>query len=721
MFNGASYEAEGSWELNADCELAIEDVTLVSDGNGGWIDVNCGQVDLSGNVVPVGLCVSLTPTECSVSEDCCETELTWNQELTSYTVQCTEDLPESCEDFATGVMAVNECDGSEYEATCLTFENLDDDPSCTTTATTSKLNSSLGEGVFGPTDGAFRLYLLSIQGGADSDYFVEDPAAPLTFVHSPENGTARLTGRIYCRENDAQWFDVDVVFEDGQAADEWLDEDPMTNALLIGDDPSIPGYQTCVVDTSALTVFTMTSPSVLIAGGDLSGYLTLEHAPEELDKRFQLGEGANNHNCNNGFGGWFSWSGEINGVEYSSPSGDIVVDLGECSGNDNECTNSVSFNVRAFDEDCGRLISEVFTVTRDDTIVPTIVSGPADMTVECDNIPEVAGPEAVVATDNCGEEVTVDPAVELGPFPGSCTGEYTLIRNWTVTDLCGNDTVHKQTITVQDTTAPTLEMMASDSTVECDGMGNMDALNAWLDSNGGASATDNCSSVTWSNDFVALSDDCGATGTATVIFTATDDCGNASTTTATFTIEDTTNPSIDMMAQDSTVECDGMGNMTALNDWLANNGGATASDACGGVTWSNDFVALSDDCGATGTATVIFTATDDCGNASTTTATFTIEDTTNPSIDMMAEDSTVECDGMGNMTELNDWLASNGGATASDACGGVTWSNDFVALSDDCGATGTATVIFTRLTTAATQAQRLRRSRLRTRRTHRST
>ena len=74
----------------------------------------------------------------------------------------------------------------------------------------------------------------------------------MTFVHSPDNGTARLTGRIYRRENDAQWFD-DVVFEDGQAADEWLDEDPMTNALLIGDDPSIPGYQTCVVDTSALT------------------------------------------------------------------------------------------------------------------------------------------------------------------------------------------------------------------------------------------------------------------------------------------------------------------------------------------------------------------------------------------------------------------------------------------------------------------------------------
>ena len=173
-----------------------------------------------------------------------------------------------------------------------------------------------------------------------------------------------------------------------------------------------------------------------------------------------------------------------------------------------------------------------------------------------------------------------------------------------------------------------------------------------------------------------------------------------------------------MMAEDSTVECDGMGNMDALNDWLDSNGGATATDNCSGVTWSNDFVALSD-CGATGSATVIFTATDDCGNASSTTATFTIEDTTNPSIDMMAEDSTVECDGMGNMTALNDWLANNGGATASDVCSGVTWSNDFVALSDDCGATGSAG--FTATDAAATQAQRPRRSRLRTRRTHRST
>ena len=75
--------------------------------------------------------------------------------------------------------------------------------------------------------------------------------------------------------------------------------------LLINDDPNQEGYAPCEVDEDAMTVFTMDSPSVLTAGGDLSGYLLLEHMPVSLNKRFQLGAGANNHNCENGFGGWF--------------------------------------------------------------------------------------------------------------------------------------------------------------------------------------------------------------------------------------------------------------------------------------------------------------------------------------------------------------------------------------------------------------------------------
>jgi surface protein len=207
----------------------------------------------------------------------------------------------------------------------------------------------------------------------------------------------------------------------------------------------------------------------------------------------------------------------------------------------------------------------------------------------------------------------------------------------------------------------------------------------------------NSDTVTWTNNSTGLSDDCGATGTETVIFTATDVCGNASTTSATFTTEDTTSPFIDIEASDLIIECDGAGNTAELNAWLASIGTTgVASDLCAGITWTNDFTDLSDECGTTGSALVTFTATDACGLFSTTSATFTIKDTTAPTIDTAASDSTVECDGSGNTSELNAWLASIGTTgVASDLCAGITWTNDFTDLSYECGTTGSALVTFT--------------------------
>ncbi len=94
---------------------------------------------------------------------------------------------------------------------------------------------------------------------------------------------------------------------------------------------------------------------------------------------------------------------------------------------------------------------------------------------------------------------------------------------------------------------------------------------------------------------------------------------------------------------------------------------------------------------------VTFTAYDECGNKATTAARITIEDTTPPQIVTEASDKTVECDGNGNVDELTAWLESNGGtAVANDICRDVTiWSNNFEMLSDDCGATGSTTVMFT--------------------------
>ncbi|NNK70957.1 MAG: hypothetical protein HKO96_10815, partial [Flavobacteriaceae bacterium] len=225
-------------------------------------------------------------------------------------------------------------------------------------------------------------------------------------------------------------------------------------------------------------------------------------------------------------------------------------------------------------------------------------------------------------------EISGEVQGEAEAFEGSC-GTFNV--NYTFTDECGRTINATQVVTVEDTTNPSIDLAAEDLTVECDGSGNLADLNAWLASNGGALASDDCGNVTWTNDFQGLTDDCGATGSVIVVFDATDDCGNASKTSATFTIVDTTNPEI-TAASDLSVECDGAGNQADLDAWLASNGGATASDACSDVTWSNNFAGLSKDCGATGSATVTFTATDACGNMSSSEATFSIVDTTAPEI-----------------------------------------------------------------------------------------
>ncbi|WP_412984850.1 proprotein convertase P-domain-containing protein [Pontimicrobium sp. IMCC45349] len=393
------------------------------------------------------------------------------------------------------------------------------------------------------------------------------------------------------------------------------------------------------------------------------------------------------------------WLASFAGASGSDICGDVTWSH-NFDGLSDDCgaTGSATVEFTVTDE-CGNDSKASATFTIVDTTDPEIEDA-MDMTVECDGQGNLAQLNAwlesnggATAEDICSDVSWSNNFEALSDDCGA-TGSVTV--EFTAYDDCENSSKTTATFTIVDTTDPDIDTSAKDETVECDGKGNIEQLNAWLESNGGAYASDACSEVYWENNFSGLTDDCGATGSATVEFTVYDDCGNSSKTTATFTIEDTEGPMFEVEAQDMTVECDGQGNQAQLDAWLASNGGAYAYDVCSyEVSWSNDFSGLSDDCGATGSATVTFTATDDCGNASTTTATFTIEDTSNPSIDENAQNMTVECDGAGNQAELDAWLANNGGAIASDLCGGVTWSNDFEGLTDECGATGSASVVFT--------------------------
>ncbi|WP_408027144.1 HYR-like domain-containing protein [Tenacibaculum litoreum] len=315
-------------------------------------------------------------------------------------------------------------------------------------------------------------------------------------------------------------------------------------------------------------------------------------------------------------------------------------------------------------DNCGNTVSHTQTITVTDVTNPNFTV-PVDITIyKDDNCTYDASigitGDVIDESDNC--DTTLDANYSDVESAGSCEGEVIVTRTWSLTDNCGNKTEKVQTITVKDNTAPVIdETNKNNIDIEC-GVGDTETtLQDWLNSNAGATATDNCSSVTWTNNY---GDDTSVKcdgSYITVTFTATDACGNFSTTTAGYLIKDETPPTITQQPSDITVECDGSGNTAELNNWLATNGGATATDDCSIVTWSNNYTGLTYTCSFTGEVEVIFTAKDACGNTvNTSSAKFIIEDTVAPEFveELPAAEITVSCDNIPVMETL----------TATDNC-----------------------------------------------------
>jgi len=330
----------------------------------------------------------------------------------------------------------------------------------------------------------------------------------------------------------------------------------------------------------------------------------------------------------------------------------------------------------------------------------------SDLTVECNGSSNSAQilswlnsvGNTGAASDICGDITWTN---DYGTISDGCGSTGAVTVTFTASDNCGNTATTTATLTIDDGTPPTWELDPQDLTIICNGTTDpLNAIDAWLETVGGGEAEDDCSLVTYLNDYTTLSNGCSGsttTGSALVTFTATDACGNMITRTATVEVIDNVAPTIIVPAQDTIVECNGSGNSAELMAWLDENADAMASDDCSAITWSNMLVDSTLLCAGTYERTYAFIATDDCGNASVQTlATFAVSDTTAPVFDVLPTDMTVDCDGAGNTTMLQAWLASNGGTgEASDICGDVSWTTNFVQELDACGTTGTNIFEFT--------------------------
>ncbi|MFT6409601.1 MAG: hypothetical protein ACJA15_000407, partial [Flavobacteriales bacterium] len=322
-------------------------------------------------------------------------------------------------------------------------------------------------------------------------------------------------------------------------------------------------------------------------------------------------------------------------IEVEAPCDNIVV--AELIATDNCGMVSISFldspvsggcagviirDYVAVDE-CGNTATAQQIITLTDVVPPVFVDGPADMNVECDNLPaESATP---IAEDNCDDEVEVTYLGE-SIIDGNCPYNYTIVRSWLAVDHCDNEATYTQNIVVSDTTAPEFEFVAEDETIECDM-----AIPA-----ADAEAFDNCGTVSIEVTEEEVAGDCPQNYSIIRTYTAMDECGNMNTAMQTITIVDTTAPVFTEVGMDETIECD----MVIPAPF------ATAEDNCGIVTITQVEELTPTDCPQEYTIVRMYTATDECGNASTATQTITVVDTTAPEFEEYSIQVEAPCDNL---------------------------------------------------------------------------
>ena len=216
------------------------------------------------------------------------------------------------------------------------------------------------------------------------------------------------------------------------------------------------------------------------------------------------------------------------------PLGDTTVTWTVTDGSDNTAT-------------CTQIVTVIDNM--DPTFVETL---PTDKTYECDNVPEA---ETLTATDPCG---SVDVVFTETRTDGSCISNYSLERKWVATDQNGLTTIHIQTITVQDITAPEpTTTIESSLAVNCENIPDVPTIEF----------TDNCSAnvnvvFAETNSF----DENNPSDYEIVrTWTVTDECNNSQIFTQTITV--TLN---DLITTVNDRACTDDGTIN-LDDYLGNN------------------------------------------------------------------------------------------------------------------------------------------------------
>ncbi|MFZ6051574.1 HYR-like domain-containing protein, partial [Halocola ammonii] len=333
-------------------------------------------------------------------------------------------------------------------------------------------------------------------------------------------------------------------------------------------------------------------------------------------------------------------------AEATDNCGEVTVTSSDVSDGDN-CETVIIRTFTATDE-CGNVATAEQVITIVDTTAP-VVEGIIEIDMPCDNVDTTP---QITATDNCNE---VNITFEDTPVSGGCAGR--IIRDYVVSDACGNITEFQQIITLIDETAPEFTQFPEDVTVNCDEIPSLDNIEVAFE--------DNCAD---SLDLVYVGEEIVGEGCEYQIvrtWTLTDPCENVTTAVWTITVVDDEAPVIGGEDFEETVSCDAVIELPQYD----------ASDNCDeDVELEMSMETIEGDCPQNYTEVYTWTATDDCGNSSQRVVTINYVDEEAPVFDSVPGSNEISCE---------DDLPSDM-ATASDNCGEVTVTFNDVIVDGDC-------------------------------------
>lgn len=275
---------------------------------------------------------------------------------------------------------------------------------------------------------------------------------------------------------------------------------------------------------------------------------------------------------------------------------------------------------------------------------PPVITCPATITIECDEstLPDNTGEATAEDNANFPLVITYEDDVETG----SCPGESTITRTWTVEDACLNSDICVQTIHIVDTQGPNVTCPAN-ITLSCGDSTDPEDL-------GEATAIDLCDEdLVLDYDDFTTPGDCPQEFEIERTWMASDDCGNDGSCVQIISIEDNTDPVLTCPAN-ITIQC-------TDNSLPANTGSLTATDNCGGAV-DSDYTDEIQNQTCTNSFVIERTwhGSDACDNEAMCIQLITVIDTVDPEIVCPANIS-INC-------LANTLPVSTGFATGTDNC-----------------------------------------------------